>query len=67
MFNHSAMPLVFFIYIVLTVIVLSKAHEYLVVAVYSVSNDSGPSLGVRVWVGTKPAPNWRSGASIDPN
>jgi len=33
----------------------------------SVSNGSGPSLRVRVRVGTKPEPDWRSGWSINLN
>jgi hypothetical protein len=33
----------------------------------SVSNGSGPSLRVRVRVGTEPEPDRRSGSSIDPN
>jgi hypothetical protein len=33
----------------------------------SVSNGSGPSLRVRVRVGTEPKPDWRSGSSINPN
>jgi hypothetical protein len=33
----------------------------------SVSNGSGPSLRVRVRVGTEPEPDWRSGSSINPN
>jgi len=33
----------------------------------SVSNWSGPSLRVRVRVGTEPEPDWRSGSSINPN
>ena len=33
----------------------------------SVSNGSGPSLRVRVRVGTEPEPDWPSGFSINPN
>ena len=33
----------------------------------SVSNGSGPSLRVRVWVTTEPLPNWQSGLSTHPN
>ena len=33
----------------------------------SVSNGSGPSLRVRVWVGTEPEPDGRSRSSINPN
>ena len=37
------------------------------VIVVSVSNGSGPSLRVRIRVGTEPRPNWLSGLSINPN
>jgi len=33
----------------------------------SVSNGSGPSLQVRVWVQTEPLPNWRSWLSLNLN
>jgi hypothetical protein len=33
----------------------------------SVSNGSGPSLRVRVRVGTEPESDWRFGSSINPN
>jgi len=33
----------------------------------SVSNGSGPSLRVRVRVGTEPQPDWQSGSSINPH
>jgi len=33
----------------------------------SVTTGSGPSLRVRVRVGTEPEPDWRSGSSINPN
>jgi len=33
----------------------------------TVSNSSGPSLRVRIWVQTKPLPNWRSRSAINPN
>jgi len=32
-----------------------------------VSNGSGPSLCVQIWVPPKPLPNWWSGLSINPN
>ena len=38
-----------------------------IVGCASVSNGSGPSLRVRVRVGTKPAPSCQSGLSIHPN
>jgi len=37
------------------------------VVITSVSNRSGLSLRVWVWVRTDPEPDWRSGSSIHPN
>jgi len=40
---------------------------YMILGKRSVSNGSGPSLRVRVRVGTEPQPDWQSGLSINQN
>jgi len=45
----------------------ADAPEYPPYNLGRVSNGSGPSLRVWVWVGTKLSPNWSSGSSIHPN